>query len=358
MIDKIMDVMDTISYGVLQDNMQVNEDSPNWDDVIGNHYALQSPEELLTSKTGVCFDQVELERDLFTKENIEVKTYFICTYDGNDIPSHTFLTYEENEKIYWFEHSWYTYKGVHEYSSEKEMLLDIKNKFRESHSSSDDSLTFVYEYLKPDFGLSCDEFYAYCQKQKLIKLNEPLYFYHVINKDADLTKGILSLKYMHDNNLHDLFLASSEKYLERITNSWRIEKYLGRDKESLTEEEIIDALKIFRGEYGASYIYFFKYPLYEELGAKIKNLLKVKNIYRININDEEVQKSIKDIFYGYDLSNSDNKKLDKKYYETVSEKEYFAKYDDNLLMNFSTLNHISIAFINDYCPIEFLEKVS
>ena len=57
------------------------------------------------------------------------------------------------------------------------------------------------------------------------------------------------------------------------------------------------------------------------------------------------------------MSDSDNRLLDKKWYETISQKEYFSKYDDNLSMNFSTLNHISISFKNGNCPLDFLEKV-
>lgn len=57
------------------------------------------------------------------------------------------------------------------------------------------------------------------------------------------------------------------------------------------------------------------------------------------------------------MSNSDNRLLDKQWYETISQEEYFSKYDDALLMNFSTLNHISISFKNGNCPLNFLEKV-
>jgi len=57
------------------------------------------------------------------------------------------------------------------------------------------------------------------------------------------------------------------------------------------------------------------------------------------------------------MSNSENKVLNKEYYEKVTQKEYFSKYDDSLEMNFSRLNHIGISFINDKCPIEYLEKV-
>ena len=33
------------------------------------------------------------------------------------------------------------------------------------------------------------------------KNKKPLYFYHVIDKNADIKKGILSLKYMYDNKM-------------------------------------------------------------------------------------------------------------------------------------------------------------
>ena len=186
-------------------------------------------------------------------------------------------------------------------------------------------------------------------------MTKPLYFYHVVNKDADMSLGLLSLKYMYDNGLYDLFDKNTVKYIDRITKDWNIDKYKG--KSNLTREEIIDALNIFRGEYGSEYLYFFKFPLTKELGPKIEELLKHKDIYRIDINDPEVVKHIKDIFYGYDMSNSDNKMLDKEYYENITEEEYFSKYDDSLAMNFSTLNHISIAFKDGYCPVKILKKL-
>lgn len=350
---KIMDIMNTIEYGFLDENKQniIEMDPKKWDEDFYSFYYLLSPSELLEKRCGVCWDQVELERYLFEKENWEVKTFFICTYEDDGLPSHTFLTYEKNEKVYWFEHSWGIYKGIHEYNSLKELLLDVKKKFVTNLEAS----TIVYEYPKPPFHISCEEYYRFAEKGTIMRLNEPLYFYHLVNKNADLSVGLLSLQYMYDHKLYDLFDKNALKYKNRIVNGWN-QKYLGRNQDSLTREEILDALTLFRGPYGTKYIYFFRYPPYKELGPKMEAILKEKDIYRIDIHNEEIQKYFLDIDYGYEQSHSDSKKLDKHFYETVTEQNYFSNYNDNEEMIFKSLNHIGIAFQNGYCPLEILEK--
>lgn len=353
--ENIMGIMNTISYGFLdEENNIIESNSKKWEEHFSDFYYLLSPSELLEKKYGTCWDQVELERFLFEQESIKVKTFFICTYMDDGAPCHTFLTYEKNNHFYWFEHSWGKYRGIHEYVSLTELLLDVKKKFVEYKEFP----TIVYEYTKPPFHLTCDEFYEYASKGSIIHLNEPLYFYHIMNKDVKEELGILSLQYMYDHQLFELFDKNACKYKTRIIDNWNIPKYQGREEDSLTREEILDALNIFRGPYGSKYIYFFRYPPYKKLGPKMKTLLETKNIYQIDINDEEIQKYILDISYGYQKSNTDNQKLDKKYYETVSKEEYFKDYDDSLTMNFSTLNHIGIAFIDSYCPFEILKKIS
>lgn len=356
-IEEIDNIMNTISYGYKDSNgYNLINDEDKWDNLFKTTYKLLTPEEVLKLKCGTCFEQVELERKLFLDRDIEVSTYFICTHAIDAIPSHTFLVYKNNNKYYWYEHAWDMYKGIHEYNSIKELLLSVKKYFINSHDYiTSNDYTFVYQYDKPKYHISCDKFYEYCENSKLIKLNEPLYFYHVIDKDSDISKGILSLQYMYDNKLYELFDKNVDKYKDRITNDWNIDKY--KNKKYLTREEYIDGLNIFRGDYALSYIYFFRYPLYKELGSKIEELLKYKDIYAININDEEIQKNIVDIFYGYENSLSDNKLLDKKYYEDITEYEYFKNYDDSKKINFASLNHIGIVFKDNYCPLRFINKV-
>lgn len=356
-VNKIMEIMNTIEYGFKDTNgKNILEVNPKkYDEEFYDFYYLLSPDELLGKKCGVCWDQVELERKLFSDIKVQVKTYFICIYDGDNLPSHTFLTYKDNNKYYWFEHSWNKYCGIHEYDTLESLLLDVKDKFIQSNLEFDSTNTFVYEYQPPKYHTKFLEFYNYIETQKLVKLNKPLYFYHLVSKQANLEKGLMSLQYMYDHQEYELFDKSICKYKQRITNDWGFDKY--KNKKNLTREDYLEALNKFRGEEGSNYIYFFKYPPYKELGKKIEELLQYKDVYRININDEEIMKNIKDIFYGYDMSNSDNKVLNRLYYEQVTKKEYFSKYDDSLKMNFSTLNHIGISFKDGFCPIKFLEKV-
>lgn len=168
--EKIMKIMNKINYGVPDEEnknlLEIMDDSI----VFNKYYKLQTPEELLKSKLGVCWDQVELERYLFEQNNITVETYWICTYDKDNLPSHTFLTYEKNKKYYWFENSDYEHAGIHEYISKKELLNDVKEKFIKSHNVRED-LTKIYLYTTPPYHITCWDYYKYIEKNgKLITL--------------------------------------------------------------------------------------------------------------------------------------------------------------------------------------------
>lgn len=172
-IDKIMNILNTIEYGFKDENGNniININPQKWDNEFYQFYYLQTPEELLKSKCGVCWDQVELERKLFQEHNIKFKTYFIYIIDNDMLPSHTFLTYEFNNKHYWFEHSWGVYKGVHEYNSEIELLLDVKKIFLKEHNYvNKKSPIYIYEYNPPKKHISCVGFYEYIKTQKIINI--------------------------------------------------------------------------------------------------------------------------------------------------------------------------------------------
>ena len=171
---EIMDELRNIEYGFKDKNGANLINSESWDENFYNFYYLLSPEELLHSKCGVCWDQVELERKLFNDANINCDTYFIYIDDNENLPSHTFLIFQLNNKYYWFEHSWYDMKGIHEYNNIKALLNDVKNKFIDSIKNEINSNlnyeTFIYKYNKPKYHISCDEFYSYIKTQERINI--------------------------------------------------------------------------------------------------------------------------------------------------------------------------------------------
>ena len=168
---EIMDLMKEIEYGWIDKNN-------NRHSIVGesysDNYTLQSPNEVIKNKIGVCWDQVELERYYFKGNDWNVKTYFLVHYDGNKCPTHTFLTFEKNNKIYWFEHSWERFKGIHEYNSIKELLFDIRDKFIKYELNNNyNSLGLVlHEYKKPKYHISVQEFYNHCDYGKYIDFEE------------------------------------------------------------------------------------------------------------------------------------------------------------------------------------------
>lgn len=167
-VQKIMDVMKQIEYGFLDNNGNNIFDDLEVEYTFNKVYYLMTPEELLNKKVGVCWDQVELERKLFEENNIKNETYFIYIDDKNNLPSHTFLVFYMNNKVYWFEHSWFDEKGIHEYNNLNDLLNDVEIKFVKSRENEVEKGldVHIYKYNKPKYNISCAEFYNYIFTQK------------------------------------------------------------------------------------------------------------------------------------------------------------------------------------------------
>lgn len=158
---EIMDLMKDIEYGWIDKN---NNKHSDLDETYSVNYILQSPNEVIKNKIGVCWDQVELEGYYFKGNDWNIKTYFLVHYDGDKCPTHTFLTFEKNNKYYWFEHSWERFRGIHEYQSLKELLFDIRDKFIKYELDNDfvSENLVLHEYKKPKYHISVQEFYNHC----------------------------------------------------------------------------------------------------------------------------------------------------------------------------------------------------
>ena len=175
--EELLKYMDNnITYGFVGRNGKKYYDmfSKEWDDWY-NEYFVQTGEELIESKTGTCWDQVELERLWFEKNNYNYKTIFTWfeVNRPNNLPTHTFLIYESDGKYYWFEHADESNKGIHEfeteedainYLKEKQFLYAYNNKY-DIKKEEKDCFT-AYEYTKPNDHLGVDEYINHVTSKK------------------------------------------------------------------------------------------------------------------------------------------------------------------------------------------------
>lgn len=168
---EIMEKMNEIHYGWVDKDHNLHDEV---DKNFSTQYILQSPKEVLQNKIGVCWDQVELERYYFKNNDWKIKTFFLVHYDEDKCPTHTFLTFEKNNKVYWFEHSWEIFRGIHEYNDLKTLLFDIRDKFIQyelNHKYNKQNLV-LYEYKKPKYHIEVQEFYRHCENGICINFDE------------------------------------------------------------------------------------------------------------------------------------------------------------------------------------------
>ena len=127
-VNDIYNSMKSIQYGSFDKNGKELKGEEIEDSCV------QKPRQVLTRKKGMCVDQVELEKYLFDNSGIKYETYYVSYTDKDgDTPYHVFLVFKTDNKYYWFEHSWGSCRGIHEYSSKNELFADILQKHCEKY---------------------------------------------------------------------------------------------------------------------------------------------------------------------------------------------------------------------------------
>ena len=158
-----------ITYGYLGKNNKIYHfGDKNFNDDWTSEYILETYDDVLNTKVGNCWDQVELEREWFSKHNYEFKTYYhqvILDYQ-NPYPTHTFLVYKENDKYYWFENAWDDMKGIHEFNTLEELLdfeykENLKLLIQYNIKNNEIDKISYFEYDKPKNNISSEEFVNY-----------------------------------------------------------------------------------------------------------------------------------------------------------------------------------------------------
>ena len=157
-----------IRYGFVDNKGKIYNDpsSKEWEENWYSTCIVQDGDGVLNTCYGTCWDQVELERKWFSDNNYNFKTIFICfeLNEPNNLPTHTFLIYEDNNKYYWFEHAYDKYKGIHEFNSYEEAIKYVEDKQLEyaietDRATEDDrKLMVAYEYAKPKINCNVDEY--------------------------------------------------------------------------------------------------------------------------------------------------------------------------------------------------------
>lgn len=169
-----------IHYGFIgrEDNKIYSPDFSDWGVGEQPEIKLQKTEDLLASGYGNCWEQTELEKKWFTKNNYRLKTFLLMFDDKVDLqnPAHSFLAYKEGEIWNWFENAYGDNNGIHEYRDILELILDVSDKIKENakrNGASDEMLKKAkfYEYTTSlDNCSDASDFLSKVKKEKEIVL--------------------------------------------------------------------------------------------------------------------------------------------------------------------------------------------
>jgi len=136
-----------------------------------SEYKVQNAYVTLLSGVGTCWDLVEVERQWFSNHNFTIRTFFMYFKldKQNNYPCHTFLVFIQNKKYFWFEYSWGSERGIHEYNTLNHLINDVKQKHLNAtikdfpNQENDLQNLIITEYLQPKPNLSAFEYLEFVQ---------------------------------------------------------------------------------------------------------------------------------------------------------------------------------------------------
>ena len=173
---ELLNWMDCIEYGWIDKAGNKNGTGESDDtSKMWAEYKLQSPLQLIRSKTGVCWDQCELERVWFQRYRYPFTIVYLEIDDDEAKPSHTFLVYKEpgeSSEVYWFEHSWGQKKGIHKFSDFRTCMQTVIQQFEISQGKKHGQNP-VYKHMiipAPKFGINVIKYMEYARKCREIDL--------------------------------------------------------------------------------------------------------------------------------------------------------------------------------------------
>lgn len=142
-----------------------NITADDWDMI----YRLASPSQFVKQGGGVCWDWTTYEADYFRLNfpNVRFDTFYIVFDNKKDCPTHTFLTFTLDGELYYFESSFYKFRGVYKAKSFGDIFNFVMSNMN-TYSDTKDLLDYKsyvtkYDALNPMiYGMNCAEFMDYC----------------------------------------------------------------------------------------------------------------------------------------------------------------------------------------------------
>lgn len=162
-------------YGVIDNNgnKHCDSNSDEFQIVCNTQWKLRSVEEMLKDGVGHCYDQVEIERNWFTKNDFQVKTFWISAYQEeieNSGFSHTYLIYKDNDVWKLFEHADASSRGIYAFKTIRDAVKwqsEHQIKFAESCIKSlSQYTTCIKEYSKPPINVNMQEYLQFIGNSK------------------------------------------------------------------------------------------------------------------------------------------------------------------------------------------------
>lgn len=157
-------------YGFIHRNKIFTDDEPDFQENMDKFYRIRLGKDFIKHKYGVCWDFCELERLCLLEYDLKHECYFIESHtdDEKNGPTHTFVLYTENNKWYWFEFSWFCYRGIWQYNTKSDALKDILLKFKNFFDNNLVNIN-IYKTTKVTKRLNTFEFINHCLKGQKIE---------------------------------------------------------------------------------------------------------------------------------------------------------------------------------------------
>ena len=155
-----------LKYGFVNDDDKVFV-TPDELRQMEQHYKIRLGDDLIKNGYGLCWDQAELQRLFFEKNNIPHECYFTANYNSQKRlgRTHTFLLYKDGDKTKWFEHAFGLQRGIHEYDSKQQALDEILCKLIQIavKEGSEVARVEMFKYPKVTKSLTPSDFIMHCR---------------------------------------------------------------------------------------------------------------------------------------------------------------------------------------------------